>query len=373
MIVQKQIRVLQVFGALDCGGAETMIMNIYRKINRNEIQFDFIKHTSKECVYDEEIKKLGGNIYVIPRYKVVNHFSYIKAWKKFYKEHQEYKIIHCHIRSVASLVLKVSKMFGLKTICHSHSTSNGKGFKSFVKQILQRKIPKYTDCFMACSKESARWLYGEKIFESKKCLIINNAIDLDKYLFNNNVRQNMRKKLKIDNETILIGQIGRIEQVKNHPFTIDIFKELLKQNDRKYKLIIIGDGFLKNKIYKMCDDYGILNNVIFTGIVDNVNEYLQAIDLFLMPSFYEGLPLCLVEAQAASLKCIISDNINDGIIIKSLVKQISIHDIDSWIESITNLKNINKRINHYKEIKENGFDINDNVEKLTSIYLTLLK
>lgn len=350
-----------------------MIMEIYRKIDKNLIQFDFVIDNEKENFYVPEIENMGGKVYILKKYCFFNHFLFTKSWNDFFKKHSEYKIIHCHVRSVASIVLKIAKKFKIKTICHSHSTSNGKGFKSFVKQILQRKIPKYTDCFMACSKESARWLYGEKIFESKKCLIINNAIDLDKYLFNNNVRQNMRKKLKIDNETILIGQIGRIEQVKNHPFTIDIFKELLKQNDRKYKLIIIGDGFLKNKIYKMCDDYGILNNVIFTGIVDNVNEYLQAIDLFLMPSFYEGLPLCLVEAQAASLKCIISDNINDGIIIKSLVKQISIHDIDSWIENITNLKNINKRINHYKEIKENGFDIDDNVKKIEKLYFALLK
>lgn len=350
-----------------------MIMEIYRKIDKELIQFDFVIDNNDEKFYVPEIERMGGRVYVLEKYKFFNHFSFVRLWKKFLKEHNEYKIIHCHVRSVASIVLKIAKQYEIKTICHSHSTSNGKGLKSLLKQILQRQIPKYTDCFMACSKESAKWLYGEKIAKSKNCFIINNAIDSKKYSFDNDIRQDIRKKIGIDSETILIGQIGRIEYVKNHEFSINLFKKLIKKTNKKYKLIIIGDGSLKSKIYNLCNEYGILNNAIFTGNVNNVNEYLQAIDLLLMPSYYEGLPLCLVEAQAASLKCIISDNIYDGIIINNLIKQLSIFDVDSWIKYIANLKYPTKRENYYKEIKKSGFDINDNIEKLKKIYFTLLK
>ncbi len=351
-----------------------MIMEIYRKIDKNLIQFDFVIDNEKENFYVPEIENMGGKVYILKKYCFFNHFLFTKSWNDFFKKHSEYKIIHCHVRSVASIVLKIAKKFKIKTICHSHSTSNGKGIKSVLKKILQKRIPKYTDCFMACSNESARWLYGKKICESNNCLILNNAIDSKKYLFNKNKRNEIRRKIEVDDDTILIGQIGRIEYVKNHKFTINIFKEIIKKKNQKYKLIIIGDGSLKNEIYKLCNDYNILNDVIFTGNVSNVNEYLQAIDLMLLPSYYEGLSLCLVEAQAASLNCILSSNVRDGIIIKELINQISIFDIKNWVEYILNFKkNSAMRINRYKEIKESGFDIDDNVKKIEKMYFALLK
>ena len=157
----KKIRILHVLGSLNMGGAETLIMNLYRNIDRDKIQFDFVVHTNKIGLYEDEIKELGGKIYRIQRYKGINHFSYKKEWNNFFEEHKEYKIIHGHMRSTASIYLKIAKKYGRITIAHSHNTSNGHGFSSLVKKILQYNIRNVSDYFMGCSYEANKRLFGK--------------------------------------------------------------------------------------------------------------------------------------------------------------------------------------------------------------------
>lgn len=367
---KKPIRILQVLGGLDIGGAETMVMNYYRNIDKSMIQFDFVVHGNNHGFYEEEIKKMGGKIYRVPKYRLYNHFNYIKAWRTLFKNHLEYRIIHSHVRSTASIILKVAKENGLITICHSHSTSNGTGLSAFVKKKLQKKIPYVADYLFSCSKESAIWLYGKKNANSERCYIINNAIDVSKYSFNMSKRKQVRSSLKIDNK-IVIGMIGRLAEVKNHSFAINLLKELVKYN-KKYHLLIIGSGPLKNNLVSQVKDYNLVENVTFLENRSDVNELLQAIDIFIMPSLWEGLPLALVEAQAASLPCVVSNNVTDGIIIEELVKKIEIDDVKKWIEYIKDDVNIAKvRLDRSKMIKDNGFDIKDNASKLSSFYLNL--
>lgn len=363
------IRIIHVFGSLNMGGAETMVMNIYRKIDKERIQFDFIVHGDEIGDYEDEIEKLGGRIYCIPKYKILNHILYKKAWKKFFDDHKEYRIIHSHVRSTASIFLNIAKKNNLITISHSHSNSNGKGIASIVKNLLQKRIRFVADYFFACSKESAIWLFGKKAANSKRCFIIKNSIDSKKFIYNEKCRKKVREELKINNEFV-IGQVGRFVDVKNHEFTLKLFEEYLKKC-KNSKLLLVGDGPNKNKIEQIINKKGLDEHVILLSSRNDVNELMNAMDLFIMPSKYEGLPLTLVEAQASSLPCIISDTIISGILDKKLVKQISLSSSTSnWIELIETCKKY-KRINQSELINKNNFDIDENVKWLEKFYLNI--
>ena len=304
---KEPIRVLQYIGSLEAGGSQSMIMNIYRNIDRSKVQFDFaVDRKGKDNLfYKDEIESLGGKIYIFDEYfKGYNYFAFKKQWKEFFRKHPEYKIIHCHVRSVASIVLKIAKQNGLVTICHSHSTSNGKGIKAVAKKMLQSRIHKYCDYYFACSEESARWLYGENMTKSDKCIILNNAIDTSKYTFDEKVRARARKELGLEDKKVL-GQIGRIEKVKNYDFSIELLSRLLKEDD-KYFLLIVGAGSLENIIMKKARKLGVDKKMMILKNRSDVPELLQAMDVFIMPSLYEGLPVSLVEAQASGLPCVMT-------------------------------------------------------------------
>lgn len=362
----KPIRVLQYIGSLNIGGSQSMIMEMYRKIDKSKIQFDFIIDRNNETFYEEEILNMGGKVYKLDYYfKGWNYYQFKKEWKKFFNEHKEYKIIHCHVRSVAAIVLKIAKKFEITTICHSHSTSNGHGIKSYIKRKLQKKIIKYADYLFACSEDSAKWLYGEHSLESKKCMIINNAIDTNKYIYDELVRNKKRTEFRINNK-IVLGQVGRIEEVKNYFFTIELLKELININNNYY-LIIVGTGSLKKQLLNQINKYNLNDNVLLLENRNDVNELMQAMDIFIMPSLWEGLPLSLIEAQAADLPCVISNNISAGLLDKRLIRKLSLDDLNSWIACIEEEKN-HDRTNNKKIILDSGFDIDSNVKKLTFFY-----
>lgn len=358
------IRILHVLGGLDAGGAETFVMNIYRNIDRNKFQFDFVVHNKDKNFYLDEIKKLGGNVYYVPKYNGYNHFQYIQAWKNFFNEHSEYKIIHSHVRSTASIILRVAKKYGLVTICHSHSTSNGRGLSSFVKKIYQKRIVYYADYLFGCSKEANEWLYGKKY--AKKSFVLNNTIDTSKFVYNGETRKRVRKKLGINNKFVL-GQVGRLSQVKNHNFSIRLLNEYLKINKDAF-LLIIGDGELYSDLSNEIKKQDLSNNILILKNRSDVNELMQAMDVYIMPSLYEGLPLALVEAQTASLPCIISDNVGAGIIINDLVKKLPLNEnIDLWIKQLEKCK-MNYRTDRTKQIINAGFDVKSNVVWLEKFY-----
>lgn len=363
------IRVLQVFARMDRGGAETMIMNLYRNIDRSKIQFDFIVHYENECDYDEEIKLLGGNIYRIPRYTGKNHCHYIKAWSKFLKEHSEYKIIHGHVRSTASIYLKIAKKYGLITIVHSHSTSSGKGFSAIVKNILQYPIRYTADYLFACSRNAGLWLFGNRACNKENFIVFNNAIDTNEFIFDKDARLEKRKEFQIV-EKFVIGHVGRFITPKNHVFLIDLFKAVYDKND-KAVLILIGEGELRQLIEKQVYDLGLNDNVIFTGMRPDVNKVLQGIDVFVFPSIYEGLPVTLVEAQAAGLPCITSDRITNEVKITDLIEYISLNQsAEYWADKILGYSYGYERRITYDEITKAGYDIVSVTKKYENFYLT---
>lgn len=367
-VIRIMIRVLHVLGGLNRGGAETMVMNLYRNIDRSKVQFDFIVHTEDKCDYDDEIKSLGGRIYNIPKYTGKNHLHYKKAWSSFFEENPKYKIIHGHVRSTATIYLKVAKKYGLTTIAHSHNTSSGKGVSAIVKNILQHQI-RYTAKFMfACSKTAGIWLFGYKACQKDNFYILNNAIDAEKFIYDEKKRMEKRKELQVEDKFI-IGHMGRFHTQKNHNFLVDIFKQV-HESEPNTVLMLVGEGDLRGSIEKKVNDLGLGNSVIFTGVRADIAELLQVMDVFVFPSLYEGLPLTVVEAQAAGLPCLISDKITAEVKIMDILTNISLEEsVQSWAKKVLSYLNSFERKNTYLEIVKAGYDIKGTVNWLQEFYI----
>lgn len=312
------IRVLQVFGALNRGGAETMVMNLYRSIDTSKVQFDFVVHTKAECAYDGEVERMGGRIYHVPRYRIVNHVQYAMWWKKFLRNHSEYKIVHAHIRSSAAVFLPIARHGKCITIAHSHSTSNGAGVQGKVKDIWQWPIRYSADYLFACSEEAGKWLYGREAVQGSNYRIIPNGIDCRQFSYSETEREKVRAEQGIEDGCFVLGHIGRFHQAKNHKFLFQIFKNVLDKTSNA-KLLLVGDGELREEMEQNCKSLGISEQTIFAGLQLYPERFYQAMDVFVFPSLWEGLPMSVVEAQAAGLPCIISDKITRNVQLTDLV------------------------------------------------------
>lgn len=368
--MSKPVRILQIVGGMDMGGIENFIMNIYRNIDRTKVQFDFFIHNDKDAIFEEEIRELGGKIFKIPHITKSGHRAYIKNLKNFFKEHKEYKIIHSHRDELNGLVLKEAKKFGIKVrISHSHNAYPkyisflGKLYKNYYLS----QVNKYATERFACSQVAGEWMYGK----NKNFKIINNGIDVKKYTFNEKIRKIKRIELNLKENEIAIGHIGRFVLQKNHEFLIDIFNELLKINNN-YKLFLIGEGENQEKIKAKVKELNIKKNVIFLGVRKDINEVLQGIDLFLLPSFHEGLPVTLVEAQGAGLKCFISDTVTKEIDLEcGLTEFISLEKSpEKWADIIDKNKNYLRK-DTTESLRKHGYDMTENAKNLQNIYLKL--
>ncbi|MGZ9868307.1 glycosyltransferase family 1 protein [Priestia endophytica] len=364
------IRILHVFGKLNAGGAETMLMNIYRNIDRSKIQFDFIVHTQEECFYDQEIKQLGGRIYRIPNFTGKNILSYISSWKQFFIVHPEYKIIHTHVRSTASIFLYLAKKHKVTTIAHSHSTSNGKGVSAIVKNLMQFPIRYLADHLVACSDNAAQWLFGKKIIKQKAVIILKNAIDTNKFIYNADIRKNQRSKLAVEDKFVL-GHIGRFNEAKNHEFLIRTFSEVIKKQPNSV-LLLIGEGELQASIRNLVSQLKLEDYIYFLGARGNISDILQAFDVFVFPSLFEGLPVTLIEAQASGLKIIASDVITKEVKLTDIIDFESIQSSpEHWANKILEHSKSYKRNNTQKLIVDAGYDISSTVNWLENFYPNL--
>ena len=302
---KEPMRILQFIGSLNVGGSQSMIMNIYRNIDRTKVQFDFIIDRKDETFFKKEIESYGGRVYTFDEcFRGFNYCQYKKQWKVFFMDHPEYHMIHCHVRSLASIVLREAKKNGLKTICHSHNIANGGGIKSVVKKYLQSRIREYCDFYFACSEEAAKWLFGKEIYNSNKCIIVNNAIEIKNYLYNQSYRDEIRKRYNVSDETYLVGHVGRFVPQKNHDFIFGLMKATRNKKDIKYMLC--GDGNLKADFQGIARSQGLEDKVIFVPSNNEIYKYYNAFDYFIFPSLYEGLGMVLIEAQYSGLDCLVS-------------------------------------------------------------------
>ena len=363
--MSEPIRVLHVVTHMNRGGLETMIMNYYRFIDRTKVQFDFLTHRDVEADYNQEIRNLGGKIFNLPK---LNPFSigYYKALKEFLKN-SNYDIIHVHQDCMSSIVLKEAKKQKVAIrVSHAHSSNQDKNIKYIIKLFYKKFIKKYATHLFACGVEAGKWM-----FETNNFKVLNNAIDSEKYKYNSVKKCEMKKKLGIPLTSIVIGHVGRFSGVKNHSFLIDIFEKLSKQND--CYLVLVGDGDLKEQIEIKVKEKSLEKRVLFLGLRNDVHDLMQVMDVFVLPSLYEGLPLVLVEAQAAGIPCVISDNIPDDCVLTDLIKKISLNDdIYNWVELITQSIYQDKKITS-EEIINKNFDIKANAKYLEDFYCSEYK
>lgn len=366
----KSIRILHVFHGMDCGGAENMVMNLYRRINRDHIQFDFLVHTDKNCFFDGEINKLGGRIFRVPYFNGLNIKEYKNSLNHFFSDHEEISIVHGHLGSCASIYLDVAKKHGCYTIAHSHSTKpTDVSIKNIAYRLSTYRVRGVADYFIGCSLKAGEYRYGKKITTSDRFTVLNNAIDTDLYVYSPEKRDSVRRKLGISPETVLIGHVGRFTYAKNHEFLLSIFK-LLADNNPNTKLLLIGDGELRTKIENMINSYALTDRVILTGVINNVAEYLQAMDVFAFPSRFEGLPVSVIEAQAADLPCFISNTITDEVVVTDKVKAMPIDENSKavWVNAFSNITVRNSGTDRKKDIIDSNYDIGTTVKWLEEFY-----
>lgn len=370
METKEPIRVASVIGRYIGGGVEAVTINYYRNIDKNKVQLDFICDEDSTNIPYEEIEKMGGKVIIIPSYS--KPFKYHKALKKVLKE-GNYKIIHSNINTLSVFSLFAAKCAGVPIrIAHSHSTTNKKEKKkNLMKQVLRPFSKVFATDYMCCSELAGRWLFGNKEYDKGNVYLLNNAIDLDKFKYNESLRKKKRKELGIKDNTLVIGHIGRFVAQKNHDFLIDIFDEIHKKNNNSI-LLLAGQGPLMEDIKNKVKELNLDDNVKFLGQRNDANELYQALDVFLLPSLYEGLPVVGVEAQAAGLLCYLSDDMTKETKVLDITKFMSLNNTPKeWADNILDDVKKYKRIDTSKEMTAKNFNIKEEAKKLEEYYLNL--
>ena len=368
-IVDTPIRVLCLFTILNRGGAETMCMNLYRNIDRSLVQFDFLVYYQQKGDYEDEIEKLGGHVYRIPHLKNIS--AHIKGARNFFKEHKEYSIVHNHMQSNGCFICREANKAGVKTIIyHSHAaprpliTKDPSLTARRIRNHLLNKISlQNSNEFFACGESAAKALP-----EGKEKIILYNAINLDAFKFNPAIRKKIREANNVKDK-LIIGNVARFDWNKNQRFAIEVFRELLKKKEN-VELWLIGDGEMKQDIEKLVHDLDLEGKVILFGVRTDVNELLQAMDIYLFPSIAEGLSVACIEAQAAGLPCIFSDGFDPHTAITDHCKIMSLSESPkAWADAIIGLNSFNREDESGK-IRKAGYDIKDTSEYIKNYYLS---
>ena len=373
---KKPIRVLHVVGGMNNAGLEAFIMNIYRKIDREKIQFDFAVLNKNETYYFEEIKSLGGKIYIQDDPKVVGLKKFEQGLYKTIQENGPYECVHSHIYYFNGSILKVAKKCNVRVrISHSHNTKDGKKdglVRAIYRKYMQKMILKNATHTIGCSEEACRALHGDNSLNNGKSTVLPNAIDLQPYANLSMDKNENRKKAQLPLDIPLIGHIGRFVEEKNHKYLIDIFEAFSKMNPSA-KLVLVGDGPLRRDIKKIVDNKKLTDKVLFLGIRKDIPDILGSLDLFVFTSLFEGLGIVVVEAQASGVNCLISDTIPSEVDLNiDLINKLSINEpVEKWTEKMNEL--IKKDRYKYEQIEDKiidkGYEINSLVEKIKELYI----
>lgn len=374
------VRVLHVLGGLSLGGAESRVMDLYRCMDRDKVQFDFLIHRRdigsaayQKHFYEEEVEALGGRVYALPKFMVYNYVSYRRAVRDFFQSHHEFAVVQGHMTSTASIYLPQAKKAGVPVVCaHARSAGVDKGIKGIVTKLLRLPLLKKADYCLACSKEAGEAVFGPKWAGSPKARLVPNAIDAQRFQYNTILREKVRTELSLG-DSFVIGHVGRFHYAKNHEFLLAIFGRLHQNLDKKgkpCKLLLLGEGDGMAAAKAQAAALGVEKDVLFLGNRKDVEAYYQAFDLFLFPSRFEGLPGTVVEAQAAGLRCIISDRITTEVGISELVSFHSLEDGDQqWAEEVERSLSYERK-DGCEAVKKAGFDVREQARRLERFYLT---
>ena len=367
------IHVLHVLGNTQLGGAESRVMDLYRHLDRSKVQFDFLVHTDQEGHFDQEITGLGGRIYRVPRFRLYNYFSYRRAVKDFFAAHHDFCAVQGHITSTAAIYLPIAKKSGIPvTIAHARSAGVDKGIKGKVTRWMRRRLSRKTDYMFTCSQLAGISVFGEKAVREGRTIFIPNAIDCGLFSYDQELRNKVREELGISGKYV-IGHVGRFHYAKNHEYLLKVFARLCqrsKQKERDYVLILLGEGAGMEPAHALARELGVADKVFFLGNHGDVYRYYQAMDYFVYPSRFEGLPGTVVEAQSAGLRCLMSDSICQEVMVTELVKAMSIEeDPDQWASYIENTADYSRR-SYAQEMRQAGFDVEAQARIMTDFYET---
>ena len=362
-------RILQIVYSMNRGGIETFLMNIYRKIDRSALQFDFLVHTEEKGDYDDEIVQMGGRVFSVPSRRA-GVFNNKKSLTNFFKQHSEYSVVHQHTSSLSYIApLIAAKKCEIPTrIIHAHSSrQEGSKLHYLFHALNKKRIGGIASKYFSCSTQAAKWFYSDKIRASEEYAIIKNSIDIAEFSYNPDVRAKKRSHLGLES-SFVIGHVGRFSPAKNHKFLVDVFSQLLKIKENA-KLLLVGEGETMKAIHEMVHELGINDNVIFAGLQSDVSSWLQAMDVFVLPSVYEGLPVTLIEAQASGLPCLISNTVTDDVMVTRLIKKLSLTaPIEEWANRVIQLSS-SERNGKQADVRRAGLDSNDVAGKLMEFYL----
>ena len=365
------IRVLHSVSNMDRAGIETMLMNYYRHMDRTKVQFDFLCNKKKPGAYDDEVKSMGGRIYHTPGLNPAKYPLYLKYMKTLFQKHPEYKIVEAHNGALGVYALHAAKANKIPTrIFHAHGASITKDWKLPLKLVCKALLPSNMTHHYTCGIAAAECYFGSKVVQAGDYKLIPNAIEVERFTYNEKVRSEMRKKHNLEDKHV-IGHVGRFMAQKNHTFLIDVFAEYVKQDD-KAQLVLLGDGELMDTVKQKVKERGIEKHVTFVGNVGNANEWYQAFDCFVLPSIWEGLPVVGVEAQAADLPCIFSDNVTKEIGFSDKAQFISLDANKSvWTDAFKKALVHTERKDATDLIVKNNYDIKTEAIKLQNAYLEL--
>lgn len=363
------LRVLQIMGIVESGGVEAVIMNYYRNIDKNKVQFDFVMHEGSNPHYISEVQSMGARVYEITPYGK-NIFAFTYEVYKIIKDGR-YDIVHSNMNALSCFPLFAAWLAGAKVrILHNHTTdTKAEGLRTVLKRFLRPFAKMFANKYWACSKLAAEWMYGKKAVVAGKVNIINNAIDLDKFTFNQEKRDILRKELGLEGRFV-IGHVGRFMRQKNHEFLIDVFAEISRKKNNAI-LVLIGEGPLMEKIRSKVSNLLLKDKVMFLGVRNDVADLYNVMDVFVLPSFYEGLPVVGVEVQANGLPFLCSDQVTREILISDFIKLLPLSDgTGKWAEEILNTDRVSLA-ETLKSMKKSGFDISNEARKLEDRYVNM--
>lgn len=369
------IRVLHAVSIMNRAGQETFLMNVYRTIDKDKIQFDFQCSDQGIGDYDDEIRKLGGHLIYLGKNNIrIPYLRYIGdviLQYKFFKMHKEYDIFHIHTYHAFNAFLTIlgAKLAGMEhIILHSH---NSHALHPRLHRIFRIILGRMRITRYACSKMAAKWMYGENSLLKQNVKIIKNGVFPEKFIFSNEGRHSIRKDLGIE-DNVVIGHIGRFEHQKNHEFLVEVFYKFLKK-EPEAKLLLIGSGSLKKEIENKVQKLGISDKVLFLGVREDISQLLWGMDAFLFPSFYEGLSVVAIEAQAAGVPILASDKLSEETRVAECIYFYPLEKgVDEWSEQLYDICRIGHK-NTLLDIKRSGYDIHDTVSFMTSDYIRIAR
>lgn len=372
--METPIRVLHVLTAMDLAGTETLIMNFYRNINKEKVQFDFAVSATQECAYDREIEELGGYIFHYPRYKGTNHFAYKKWWEEFLDEHPEYHVVHGHIGSTAAIYLNIAKKKGRYTIAHSHSINSTVNIHSILYGLFSYPTRYIADYFFGCSQQALIDRFGKKIANNhNKARVLNNAIEARKYIYNADTRNSIRMEMGLPEDILVLGTVGRLTPAKNPDEIIRICYKL-KNEGLDFVFLWYGTGELKKEVEETIKNKDLADRIKLCGTRKDIYNVLQAMDIFIFPSLWEGLGIACIEAQASGLPTLCSDTIPQEAKATALCEFLELNQTEQWVKRIIALADCisgegYQRKNTLNEVIASGYDITSLAKWLEQFYI----